>query len=181
MFVARGTGEDPGTGETGELVEAIADEIQGSDIEAIQYPAQFLEVNYFLSVANGTGAVKEKIESYAEACPGHKMALFGYSQGAQVVSNNLCGQPLIWSAAGGSLDASSTPKNVTEHSESIFGAMKWIVLMAIVVAVVLLGDPTHNKESSYNRGTAEGSAVRYSLTDDVEVVPNRAGLLPKPG
>lgn len=117
MFVARGTGEDPGTGETGKLVEAIADKIKDSDIEAIQYPAEFIEVNYFLSVANGTAAVKDKLESYAEACPGHKMAFFGYSQGAQVVSNNLCGQPDVWALVGGSLDGSATPKNLTEDSE----------------------------------------------------------------
>lgn len=119
MFVARGTGEDPGVGETGKLVEAIADEIEGSVIEAIDYPAEFLEVNYFLSVSNGTKAVKESLGSYAEACPGHKMAFFGYSQGAQVVSNNLCGQPYVWALAGGSLDASATPKNLTEDSKFI--------------------------------------------------------------
>jgi spore maturation protein SpmB len=80
MFVSRGTGEVMGAGATGALVDVIAEQINGSDIEAIEYPASMEDPLYFLSVANGTALVKEAITTYAAACPGSKVAVFGYSQ-----------------------------------------------------------------------------------------------------
>jgi hypothetical protein len=44
------------------------------------YPASGDDPNYFISVANGTAVLKRLVVEYAEACPGSKMALFGYSQ-----------------------------------------------------------------------------------------------------
>lgn len=80
MFVARGTSEPMGTGETGKLVSLIASQIPGSDIQAIAYPASTDNPVYFVSVANGTNLVRQAITGYARACPDSKMALFGYSQ-----------------------------------------------------------------------------------------------------
>lgn len=120
MFVSRGTGEPMGLGATGALVEVIAEQINGSDIEAIEYPATEDDPLYFFSAANGTTLVKQAINNYAMACPGSKMAIFGYSQvrasndlsenthtyravqGAQITTNTLCGTPPIWAlyAAG---------------------------------------------------------------------------------
>ena len=79
MFVSRGTGEPMGLGVTELLVKDIAGQINGSDIEAILYPAAD-DPSYFTSVGNGTRLVKNTIREYAEACPGSKMAFFGYSQ-----------------------------------------------------------------------------------------------------
>lgn len=80
MFVSRGTGEPMGLGTTESLVDVIAEQINGSDIEAIEYPASWDDPLYFYSVANGTTLVKQAINNYAMACPGSKMAVFGYSQ-----------------------------------------------------------------------------------------------------
>ena len=80
MFVSRGTSEPLGTGETGKVVEEIAARINGSAYEANPYPASGDNPNYFISVANGTAVLKKLVVEYAEACPGSKMALFGYSQ-----------------------------------------------------------------------------------------------------
>lgn len=80
MFVSRGTGEPMGLGVTEALVDVIAGQLNGSDIEAIEYPATMDDPLYFSSVANGTTLVKQAITSYATACPGSKMAVFGYSQ-----------------------------------------------------------------------------------------------------
>lgn len=80
IFVSRGTGEPMGLGATEALVDVIAGQINGSDIEAIEYPATEDDPVYFFSAANGTILVKEAITNYAMACPGSKMALFGYSQ-----------------------------------------------------------------------------------------------------
>lgn len=80
MFVSRGTSEPLGTGEMGKVVEEIAARISGSNYEANLYPASGDDPNYFMSVANGTVVLKQLVVEYAEACPGSKMALFGYSQ-----------------------------------------------------------------------------------------------------
>jgi hypothetical protein len=80
MFVSRGTSEPLGTGETGKVVEKVAARINGSEYEANPYPASGDDPNYFISVANGTASLKQLVVEYAEACPGSKMALFGYSQ-----------------------------------------------------------------------------------------------------
>lgn len=80
MFVSRGTGEDMGLGVTEALVEVIASQINGSDYEAIEYPASFDNPSYFVSVSNGTGLVRSALTEYVEACPDSKIALFGYSQ-----------------------------------------------------------------------------------------------------
>lgn len=80
MFVSRGTNEALGAGETGKVVEEIAARINGSEHEANPYPASGDDPNYFISVANGTAVLKQLVVEYAEACPGSKMALFGYSQ-----------------------------------------------------------------------------------------------------
>lgn len=80
MFVSRGTDESAGVGETGKVVEAIAQRINGSSYEANPYPASGDNPNYFISVANGTAVLKQLVTEYAEYCPESKMALFGYSQ-----------------------------------------------------------------------------------------------------
>lgn len=116
MFVSRGTGEPMGLGATEALVDVIAEQINGSDIEAIEYPATEDDPLYFFSVANGTTLVKQAINNYAIACPGSKMAVFGYSQvrscndpalntlayrvvqGAQITTNTFCGTPPLWAA-----------------------------------------------------------------------------------
>lgn len=172
MFVARGTGEDPGLGETGKITRDIADAIPGSTAYAINYPASFLEVNYFLSVSNGTEMLQESIGRYAQTCPGHKMALFGYSQGAQITSNNICGQPHVWSLAGASLDDSSLPKNLTKDSECCDPTASVACLISTVVSVVLFGDPTHNENSAYNYGSGEESGVSLICPEGKALVLN---------
>lgn len=80
MFVSRGTGEQTPLGVTEALVGAISEQIDGSDYEAIQYPAVVDDPVYFVSVGNGTMLVKKAATDYAKACPNSKMAFFGYSQ-----------------------------------------------------------------------------------------------------
>ncbi|KAL1880119.1 hypothetical protein Daus18300_001482 [Diaporthe australafricana] len=169
MFVSRGTGEPMGLGATEALVDIIAEQINGSDIEAINFPATMEDPLYFTSVANGTILVKQTITSYAMACPGSKMAVFGYSQvrtranlaaiikadsmtqGAQITSNTLCGTPPIWgtfAVASGSIPdilafAQPLPVNITKD----------------VISVVLFGDPTHRSDASYNHGNSTGSGM----------------------
>jgi hypothetical protein len=80
MIIARGTGEDAGPGVTGAIGLQIAKLIEGSAVHAIDYPASFDQPSYFISVSNGTAAVRETLKTYTKACPDTKLALFGYSQ-----------------------------------------------------------------------------------------------------
>lgn len=80
IFVSRGTGETTPLGVTEMLVKAIKEQINGSDYEAINYPATTNDPVYFTSVGNGTILVKKAATRYAQACPDSKMAFFGYSQ-----------------------------------------------------------------------------------------------------
>lgn len=80
MFVSRGTGEEPGPGETGKLVEKVLDRIEGSQMLAIDYPASSEDPFYIESVANGTLTLRTTLEAYSQACPDTKVAVMGYSQ-----------------------------------------------------------------------------------------------------
>lgn len=90
MFVSHGTWEEQGTGVTGLVTDMIASQINGSDVQPIAYPASFDDPIYFVSVANGTGLLKQAVTDYAEACPDSKMALFGYSQVCILFGSTTC-------------------------------------------------------------------------------------------
>ncbi|VUC31907.1 unnamed protein product [Clonostachys rosea] len=176
IFVGRGTGEPlidvqnkdttvvtetglgnntRGLGETGKLLVPIFDKIPDSNYTAILYPASngrrgMNESNYFESVVNGTEMVRKAMTEYATACPDGKMAWIGYSQGAQIMSNSLCGMPVIWAQfmSNPSLPAMAAltqplPTNVTKN----------------VIATLLLGDPSHKNGTNYNYGS-------HNLTGD---------------
>lgn len=54
----------------------------------VNYQASF---NYAASMADGRAALKATFNSYANACPRTKIALFGYSQGAHIVGDVVVG------------------------------------------------------------------------------------------
>ena len=80
MIVARGTGEEQGTGVTGILAKEIADKIDDSKVEALDYPATFTDPDYPVSEKDGVEAMSELITSYHKDCPNGKIAVLGYSQ-----------------------------------------------------------------------------------------------------
>lgn len=110
MLVARGTGEDAGPGETGKVARRIAEQIDNSTIVGLDYPASFNgevgDSNYFDSVEKGYNAMKDAIQEYYDTCPNNTMAVFGYSQGAQISSDALCG------GSGGWFNDESAPVDI---------------------------------------------------------------------
>lgn len=80
MIVARGSGEEEGTGITGTLADRIAHDIEGSDVSALDYPATITDPDYQESSIDGVEALQKAIIGYHSACPDGKMALLGYSQ-----------------------------------------------------------------------------------------------------
>lgn len=90
IIAARATGELPGPGIIGSLVEAVK---RGSSqyitTGSVDYPATLL--NYADSSAAGTAALKAQLTIQVAACPFQKIVLVGYSQGAHVVGDTLGG------------------------------------------------------------------------------------------
>ncbi|KAM0277188.1 hypothetical protein ACHAQH_005970 [Verticillium albo-atrum] len=136
LLVARGSNEDPGPGRLGPLADHIAAAIPNSAIESIVYPATFDD--YGLSVADGAEALTAALDRYTDACPNGKVVLLGYSQGAQVTLDALCGRE---ESTGAFEFNQTTPiaKSIVDKS---------------VVAVVLYGDPTHMANATWNKGNS---------------------------
>ncbi|KAL2683148.1 hypothetical protein Neosp_007615 [[Neocosmospora] mangrovei] len=139
LVVARGTGEEKGAGITGEVAEDVADRINGSIVEPLDYPATFLDPAYDESEADGVKALTELLTNYHSSCPDGKIAVFGYSQGGQVATDTFCG------GSGGSFpDNRPISTDLVEDS---------------VVAIIIFGDPSHVANASYNQGTGEKDGV----------------------
>ncbi|KAJ4258074.1 hypothetical protein NW762_008214 [Fusarium torreyae] len=155
MFVSRGTDENATYyGVTETLVKDIKVRIDGSDYEAIKYPATVENPNYFVSAANGTRLLKEAMRSYTKACPDSKIALFGYSQGAQITSNILCGSPAVWAVYGGFDDVRAELNQVIDFASPLPQEY-----FKNVISVVLFGDTTHRDDAPYNYGNSTGSGI----------------------
>lgn len=139
MIVARATGEDPGTGRVGAVARNVSDAIPDSYIEPIVYPATF--ANYTTSESEGVAAMTKSIRDRVAACPDGKIALLGFSQGAQVSADTLCGTN---DGAGSAFP--DTPDLGAEYERNI-------------VAVIMFGDPSHSVNASFNEGNATRNGV----------------------
>lgn len=89
MIIARASTESPGPGIIGAVATMVQSSVPGSDSEAVDYPATLTD--YVASEASGVAGMQKLIESYAARCPTSKIALLGYSQGAQVAGDIMCG------------------------------------------------------------------------------------------
>lgn len=136
MIVARASLEAPGEGIIGSVVTQVESSIPGSDSEAVIYPATL--DNYISSESSGVAGMKSLIISYEARCPRSKIALLGYSQGAQVVGDVLCGtSETSWN--------STAPENAT--------------LSKNIVASVQMGDPTFDLNQAQDVGNATKGGI----------------------
>lgn len=100
IIAARASGESPGAGIIGSLVDAVIDgSSQSITTAVVDYPATL--ANYASSSAAGTAALKAQLTSQVAACPTQKIVLVGYSQGAHIIGDTL---------GGGGGDSSLGPK-----------------------------------------------------------------------
>lgn len=84
VVFARGTDEPAGLGVVGtSLVETLRPMVKGQSIGtyAVKYPASW----DFLQVAAGANDASRRVQTIAAQCPGSKIVLGGYSQGAAVI------------------------------------------------------------------------------------------------
>lgn len=114
VIVARASTEPPGDGAIGSLARAVIQAHPGATQEAIQYPATL--GNYISSESQGVSAEKQQLTSYANNCPGSQIVLLGYSQGAQVSLDALCGR------GGGFFGGGSggVPQDIGKHGMGDF-------------------------------------------------------------
>lgn len=84
VVFARGTGEDPGVGPTGQaFVDALRSRIGGKsmNVYAVNYPAS----DQWSTGLDGIRDAEAHVANEVSACPNTKMVLSGYSQGAAVM------------------------------------------------------------------------------------------------
>jgi cutinase len=84
VVFARGTSEAPGLGlPGGAFVDALRSKVGGRSVGsyAVNYPATY----DFLAAANGANDASGHIQYMMGACPGTRLVLGGYSQGAAVI------------------------------------------------------------------------------------------------
>lgn len=84
VVFARGTNEAPGLGLVGgSFVDSLRGKVGGRSVGAyaVNYPASY----DFLAAANGANDASAHIQYMMGACPGTKLVLGGYSQGAAVI------------------------------------------------------------------------------------------------
>ena len=89
IITARASTEPAGEGVIGSLATLIQNGNQGVTREAVCYPATLS--NYASSSSKGTSAMTDQLSTYVSTCPDSKIVLLGYSQGAQVVGDTMCG------------------------------------------------------------------------------------------
>jgi hypothetical protein len=94
----RGSGEGfvgpYGMGNTvGVYVESAASRLPAGEVEytSLAYPASSVGPGYFDSVAYGASVLRSTIRSRIAQCPGTRIGVVGYSQGAHVINDGLRG------------------------------------------------------------------------------------------
>ncbi|AEO67461.1 d6ba6dd3-247f-404f-b3bc-6f6234169548 [Thermothielavioides terrestris] len=151
VFGARETTAPPGYGTAGTVVNLILQAYPGATAEAINYPACGGQascggVQYGDSARQGTAAVATAVNNFYQQCPTTQLVLVGYSQGAQIMDNAVCGGP----DNGAGITTTASPISA--------GAL------AQIKAVIEMGSPRFVAGLPYDVGTctAQGFDARPS-------------------
>lgn len=143
VFGARETTAPQGFGSSGPVVNMILTANPGATKEEIFYPATGGNT-YASSAQAGVMAVTIQVTNFSSRCPDTQIVLVGYSQGAQIMDDAMCG--------GG--DPSEQITNATAPvSASIASRVK---------AIILMGDPRHTPGAPYNIGNSTQAGVSLS-------------------
>lgn len=137
IVFARGTSEAPGIGRVGQAVtDALIPQLGGRTVSTygVNYPATY----DFLAAADGANDATAHISSMAQQCPGTRIVLGGYSQGAAVV-DMLAGIPPLGNKVGEIGSAPPLPSG----------------LAANVAAAVVFGNPSKKFSVPLNSGQSQ--------------------------
>ncbi|KAK4505128.1 hypothetical protein PRZ48_003091 [Zasmidium cellare] len=137
IIVARGSNQPAGEGSPGEVGNMIEALVADSYSVAVNYPAVIIDLddNYFSSVIEGIEDTKAKIQDYVAACgASSRIALLGYSQGGNVVTDTLAG-------------GTGKPDPIgEEYRQNIIGA-------------AVFGDPRFNAGQPVSAGTSTTDGI----------------------
>ncbi|PGH13978.1 hypothetical protein AJ80_06118 [Polytolypa hystricis UAMH7299] len=133
IITARASTERAGEGIIGSVASNIVRANPGTTRDSVDYPA--LLFPYASSSSQGVSALTEQLTDFVNQCPDSKVVLLGYSQGAHVIGDTLCG------GGGVAGIGSATPPISTEVSDK-------------VAAIIMMGDPRHIVDAPFNVGTS---------------------------
>ncbi|KAI8691685.1 hypothetical protein LRP88_08946 [Fusarium phalaenopsidis] len=136
VIVARGSLEAQGPGIIGEVADKILNRIPDSDMVSLVYPAQYDP--YEPSQTEGVRTLTEVVNKYAKACPKTKMILLGFSQGAHIIADVMCG-----TSSEGFPATKPQPPKVSNK----------------VAALVLMGDPSTTEGQPFHMGSSQGNGI----------------------
>ncbi|WZH40508.1 cutinase [Fusarium acuminatum] len=136
IIVARGSLEPQGPGAMGALAEEILKLVPGSDMEALVYPALYDE--YLESQPTGVRVMTSVVRNYVKNCPDTQLILMGYSQGAHVIADSICG-----ASSTGFPATLPQPAYITDN----------------IASVILMGDPSLTEGQPFHVGTSKGSGM----------------------
>jgi cutinase len=116
VVFARGTGEEPGVGPTGQaFVDNLRSRVGGKSLDV--YPVNYPASNDWGTGLDGIRDAGAHVVSMAHDCPNTKMVLSGYSQGAAVMGF------VTSSAVPDGIDPATVPKplapDVADHVSSV--------------------------------------------------------------
>ncbi|KAG6005309.1 hypothetical protein E4U21_000284 [Claviceps maximensis] len=137
IIVARGSLENPETGQMRSLVQAISKKHPGATVEPVDYPASLED--YEVSVIAGTREVTRQLTSHVKHCFDSQIVVLGFSQGAHITGDALCG--------GTSLTTEVITPPMSEEISSHIAAVVWY------------GDPRHVVGKSFNKGNATTDGI----------------------
>lgn len=141
IIAARATNEAPGQGRLGGLSTLIEGLVPNSNATALVYPAA--EQNFFVSENEGVQTMTKQIQDYVASCPENKIALMGYSQGALVVNDVLCG---------------------STHPQFIPSAPLSQNYNKSIAAIILMADPGFMPGLPFDAGTSKIPGVSQAQT-----------------
>ena len=148
VVFARGTSEPAGIGRVGQaLVDALTPQLGGRTIAAygVNYPATY----DFLGAADGATDATNFINTLVAQCPGTRIVLGGYSQGAAVV-DMLAGIPPLGNKIG---EVGSAPPLPLDLDNS-------------VAAVAVFGNPSTKFSIPITNSTFGGRAIDLCADGD---------------
>jgi cutinase len=126
VVFARGTGEDPGVGPTGQVfVDGLRGRLGGRSMGV--YPVNYPASDQWSTGLDGIRDAGAHVVSMAGSCPNTKMVLGGYSQGAAVMG--FVTSPAVPDSIPADVDPGTIPKPLSPDVASH------------VAAVVLFGTP----------------------------------------
>ena len=137
VVFARGTGEDPGVGPTGQaFVDALRGRLGGKSMGV--YPVNYPASDQWSTGLDGIRDAGAHVVSMAGSCPNTKMVLGGYSQGAAVMG--FVTSPAVPDSIPADVDPATIPKPL---SPDVANHVAAVVLFGTpnVRAMNLLGQP----------------------------------------